>query len=220
MKRWPAGVALVMLLTTWGWLQVRPHSEPVLSRRPFSEFPLSIAERWQGKEFELGARELYWLKPTDYMMHAYVETQDEGAPVPVWLYIGYFHSLRGGAAYHSPKVCLPGAGWQIVETEEIPVQVQGTRTITINETLVRKGLDQQIVLYWYQDRGRVIASEYWARGYLIWDTMLTHRTDGAIVRLSVPVTRTPEDASQHGLTFLHDLWPLLTEYLPPGEPKS
>lgn len=100
-----------------------------------------------------------------------------------------------------------------MDTQQVPVQVSDG-TITINKVLIQKGLDKQVILYWYQDRGRVIASEYWAKGYMIWDAMTQNRTDGALVRISVPVVTTTDEAYQYALSFLRDAWPLLLEYMP------
>ena len=86
----------------------------------------------------------------------------------------------------------------------------------MNQVLIEKGLDKQVILYWYQDRGRVAASEYWAKAYLIWDAMTKNRTDGALVRISLPVTKSAEEAYQEGFAFMRDIWPSLHEYLPGG----
>ena len=218
MKRWPIVVAVTMLLVTWGSLQVFSHGEPVLSKKPFAQFPLTIAEKWQGKELGMEQSVLDILKLSDYMMRVYVPSQEGQSRVtPLWLYVGYYQSQRTGSTYHSPKNCLPGSGWQFVETDQVVVPASDTTSILINKVLIQKGLDKQIILYWYQDRGRVIASEYWAKGYMIWDAMTQNRTDGSLVRISVPVTTTPDAAYQYGLSFLHDAWPLLLEYMPTGE---
>ena len=228
MKRWPIIVAVVMLLSTWGSLQMLSHGEPVLTKKPFLEFPLTIGGRWQGKELGLQQDVLDVLKLSDYMMRVYVPQSPKDSAraehsAPVWLYVGYYQSQRGGATYHSPKNCLPGAGWQFVQSERVALPLANRADIVINKVLIQKGLDKQIILYWYQDRGRVIASEYWAKAFLIWDAITKNRTHGALVRVSSPVTTTPEDAFQNGVAFVQDLWPLLHEYLPSetgGTPRS
>ena len=80
--------------------------------------------------------------------------------------------------------------------------------------LIQKGLDKQIILYWYQDRGRIIASEYSAKGFLVWDSMTKKRTDGSLVRISVPVGKSDEQAFAEGFEFMRDIFPLLGQYLP------
>lgn len=230
MRRWPIVVAVIMLGGTWGLLQSLSHGEPVLAKKPFAEFPLTLGEQWQGKELGLEQNILDVLKLSDYMMRVYVplrnserETMNGGRGegvregAPVWLYVGYYQSQRTGATYHSPKNCLPGAGWQFVNAEEARVLAPGNAPITINHVVIQKGLDKQVVLYWYQDRGRVIASEYWAKAYMIWDAMTKNRTDGALVRVSVPVTTTTEEAAQQGLAFVRDVWPHLLDFMPAAD---
>lgn len=98
---------------------------------------------------------------------------------------------------------------------ELPViQLDNGPSIQINKVLIQKGMNYQLVLYWYQDRGRVIASEYWAKGYMIWDAMTQNRTDGSLVRITIPVVDDPEQAFEVGVAFLQDMWPRLIEYLP------
>lgn len=228
MKKWPVFVAVIMLGGTWGALQSLSHGEPVLSKQPFAQFPPTIAGRWQGRELSLESRVLDVLKLSDYLVRVYTPIapssdslplggRSEGEAASIGLYVGYYQSQRTGSTYHSPKNCLPGSGWQFVESEEVPLLVDGAVVGTMNKALIQKGLDKQLVLYWYHDRGRVVASEYWARGYLLWDAMTKNRTDGALVRLTVSVTTTPDSAYQHGLAFLHDLWPTLQEFMPSGE---
>jgi EpsI family protein len=218
MRHWAFVVAVAMLLSTWGSLQLLSHGEPVLSKKPFSEFPLAINGHWEGKELGIERDVLDVLKLTDYMMRVYVpartEQADSGFRLPVYLYVGYYGSQRTGATYHSPKNCLPGAGWQFVEAEPAVVTGPGGIEVTVNKVLIQKGLDKQVILYWYQDRGRVMASEYWAKAYLMWDAMTMHRTDGSLVRISLPVRTSVEDAYRQGFAFMHDAWPLLQEYLP------
>jgi EpsI family protein len=152
---------------------------------------------------------------------------------PVWLYIGYYGSQRTGVTYHSPLNCLPGSGWSILHRDEAPVDLGAARRagvssqtaaprpfVRVNRVVIQKGLDKQLILYWYQDRGRIITSEYWAKGYLLWDAMTRNRTDGALVRVSVPMTSsatremTVEEAYAVGRRLMDVVVPLLPDYLP------
>ncbi len=211
MKKWPIIVAVVMLVSTWGLLQSFSRAEPVLEQKPFTEFPLTIGDRWRGRELGIEQKFLDVLKLTDYMNRVYVAKPGN---VPVYLYVGYYQSQRTGSTYHSPKNCLPGAGWQFVESEQMAIPVSGGAPITINKVLIQKGVDKQVILYWYQDRGRIIASEYWAKFYLVWDAMTRNRTDGALVRVSVPVGQSTEQAFAMGVEFMRATFPLLAGHLP------
>ena len=101
-----------------------------------------------------------------------------------------------------------------MDSEQIPVMLARGDAPIINKVVIQKGLDKQVILYWYQDRGRIIASEYWAKGFLVWDSMTRKRTDGSLVRISVPVGKSDEQAFAEGLEFLRDMFPLLGQYLP------
>ena len=236
--RWPQVTAIALLLTTWAVLNARPEHEVSLARKPLAEFPLSLSDQWIGKEVGIDSGILDVLKLSDYMMRVYVPTQLEsggglpqtaregtqrstkgagGAPHPVWLYVGFYESQRTGATYHSPKNCLPGSGWQFLSSERISVRVPRYDSIRINKVLVQKGVNEQVILYWYHDRGRVIANEYAAKAYLIWDAMSQNRTDGALVRISVPVRRNRQEAEEQALRFLRDVWDHLVEHLPQAE---
>ncbi|HRI39461.1 MAG TPA: EpsI family protein, partial [Nitrospira sp.] len=237
-KPFVVAIAMLACVLTLDWSL--SHGEVVPTKQAFSSFPLQIADRWSGKELALENEVLKVLRLSDYMMRVYlphslsirdvrqslptpssrpggvqVETTSPTLSTPVWLYVGYYGSQRTGATYHSPKNCLPGAGWQFVESNEVAVSVYGSQ-ITINQVTIQKGLDKQVILYWYHDRGRVIASEYWAKAYLLWDAATENRTDGALVRISVPVTTTVEAAQAHALLFLQDSWPLILDFMPAG----
>jgi len=224
-KRWPFVLALVMMGGTWAFLVSRSGAEPALARKPLSEFPLQLGA-FTGRDREMDERVLDLLKLSDYVMRVYVpslsetpqagafEGQTRQAAAPVWFYVGYYGSQRTGATYHSPKNCLPGGGWVFKSTESVTGVIPSHADTAINRVVIEKGFDRQLILYWYQDRGRVVASEYAAKGYLVWDAMTRNRTDGALVRITTPVVGSEEDAYQHALAFLRTAWAPLRPHLP------
>ncbi len=235
MKRWPFFIAVFLLIGTYGFIQSFSKDERLVSNKPFEQFPLKLANQWEGRELGIDQKVLDILKLSDYMMRVYSPVVAQGgeeseisaeeeqdiqmtgvaSSLPVWLYVGYYQSQRTGATYHSPKNCLPGAGWQFMESDFSSMTMPDQTQITVNKVLIQKGLEKQVILYWYHDRGRVIASEYWAKGYLVWDAMTKNRSDGSLVRISIPVRdSTIEEAFDHGVGFLRDLWPTLLEYMP------
>jgi len=193
-------------------LRTISHGEAIPLRQNFGAFPLHIAQ-WSGRQLELDTRVLNILRVDDYLLRQYWDASG----TPVELYIGYYKSQRQGATYHSPKNCLPGSGWTFVHMDKTPLQAAARtgRPVEVNQFVIQKGLDRQLVLYWYQDRGRIITSEYWAKAYMIWDAILRNRTDGAFVRITVPFTGAGEErAGQQGRAFAETIFPLLAEYLP------
>ena len=192
--------------------------EPVPVRSSFTSFPMQL-EGWRGvQEPPFDANILAVLGVDDYLTRAYFKSDRSG----VGLYIGYYGSQRQGDTMHSPLNCLPGAGWQPLEKSYLPIQVtdiNGVQSeITVNRYVIEKGLDQQVVLYWYQSHGRVVASEYWGKFYLISDAMRYNRTDAALVRVIAPVAPNQPNAEavaeEAALRFARDLMPALQPYLP------
>lgn len=232
-KKWPYLLAIAIMVASTFFIETFSHGEELTANKPFSQFPLLLADRWAGRELGLDEKVLNILKLSDYMMRVYVsvsgqdgeETESkesngdqdvrEKRALPVWLYVGFYQSQRTGATYHSPKNCLPGAGWQFVKSDYVTLPMPGDHSVTINHVLIEKGLEKQVILYWYHDRGRVIPSEYWAKGYLVWDAMTKNRSDGSLVRISVPVQGgTEEEAFDHAVRFLEDMWPVLLDFMP------
>jgi EpsI family protein len=205
-------VSCVLLLAAGLLLRSISHGEETPLRQSFAEFPLRL-EQWSGRQLELDTKVLEVLRVDDYVLRQYWDAQG----FPVELYIGYYKSQRQGATYHSPKNCLPGSGWFFLYTGKTQLsraQPSG-EPVEINKFIIQKGLDKQLVLYWYQDRGRIITSEYWAKLYMIWDAMRRHRTDGAFVRITIPFTGESEErAVMQGRAFAEKIFPLLSEYLP------
>jgi EpsI family protein len=139
------------------------------------------------------------------------------------LYIGYYESQRQGDTMHSPLNCLPGAGWSPVQNDHLSINVPvslGTttgareRSIEVNRYIIEKGVDRQVVLYWYQSHGRVVASEYWGKIYMVVDAIRINRTDGALVRVVAPIVTSQEDAELDAVDFVRVLFPSLERYLP------
>jgi len=135
---------------------------------------------------------------------------------PAHLYVAYFQSQRTGVNPHSPKHCLPGAGWAPTQSDIIQLSVPGRPDpISVNHYIISKGDQQSVVLYWYQGRGRVIASEYFARAYLVADSIRYNRSDTSLVRIIVPVQGGDQEAADEAaIEFASDCFPHLSQFLP------
>lgn len=210
-------VLFVVFLAGAGTVARQNRPEPAPVRSTFDRFPAQI-QSWTGRSLPpMEAKILAVLGVDDYMSRVYV-TPDRAA---VGVYVGYYNSQRQGDSIHSPMNCLPGAGWEPLSQSavRIPVTVrEGPTEIDSNRYVIQKGLDRQLVLYWYQSHGRTVASEYRSKFLLIRDAVLLNRTDAALVRVIVPINANLEDgemsAERQATDFVKAMFPLLPEYLP------
>lgn len=153
-------------------------------RRLFVGFPMEI-EGWQGREDKLESIYLDALKLDDYIIADY----RNGSGQQVNFYVAYYGDQGAGSAAHSPRSCIPGGGWQIKNHRVVRVdgiEVQG-EPLEVNRMIIAQGDFRQLVYYWFQQRGRVITNEYWVKWWLFWDALTRNRTDGALVRLTIPI---------------------------------
>jgi EpsI family protein len=190
----------------------RPEIVPI--RESLSGLPMQIGT-WQGQDLpKMEDSVLAVLGVDDYVSRAYNDPE----LMPTNLYVGYYQSQREGDTMHSPLNCLPGAGWNPVKRGHIRISVDGNAQIEINQIIIQKGMDKQVVLYWYQSHGRVIASEYWGKIYTVIDALRTNRTDAALVRVICPVSGSGSaaevSAEQSAQGFVKALFPLLNQFLP------
>jgi len=194
------------------YLSVTLRSEPVVARTSLTAFPSRIDE-WSGMPTERFDPSVVAALGVDEYVNRYYSS---GARL-AQLYIGYYRSQREGDAIHSPMNCLPGAGWVPVSTGLIDLQV-GDSPIRVNRYVIQKGLDKQMVLYWYQSHGRTIASDYWSKIYLVLDSIRLNRTDAALVRVMASIddaSKDPEqNAEQTAASFVAAVYPQLENYLP------
>jgi len=185
------------------------HGEKTPLAAPLNGFPTVIGD-WHLEQVGVVDQETQdILKADDLLTRSY--TSSEGGAN---LFIAYFKTQRQGQSPHSPKNCLPGSGWQQMETGRIDVPI-GDGSIHINQYVVEKGEAQSVVLYWYQSQGRVIADEFAAKFYLISDSIRHHRSDTALVRVVVPISRDQtKHAEKVGVDFVQTFYPVVKGYLP------
>lgn len=200
-------VAALILGTAVAERRVAGAEVPV-SRQSLDSIP-HVLDGWQGRPASALPRDVVALLGVDE--HVY-RTYVRGG-VPLNLYAGYYDSQRQGDTVHSPQNCLPGAGWHPVRAGERDIQV-GARSVRVNEYVIQKGLQQQVVLYWYQGRGRVVANEYTNKLLLMWDAARLRRSNGGLVRVIVPVTSSTDAAAAQAASFASALLPHLDRVMP------
>ena len=178
--------------------------------RPLAEFPGRIGDWRMVREGAIEQEDRDVLRADDYLTRQYATSSGKSAS----LFVAYFQSQRAGQTPHSPKNCLPGSGWTWSVADTIALDIRGrTRPIAINRYVVSKSSDvskgdeRAVVLYWYQSRDRVVASEYQAAAFTAWDALRWNRTDTELVRVVVPVT-------QDGVEFIQAFFMELRRHLP------
>jgi exosortase D (VPLPA-CTERM-specific) len=191
---------------------VSGRSEIVPERTRFVAFPTHLAD-WQGRTSSLDAATEQFLKADDYILADYALPHDK----PVNLYVAYYASQRKSESPHSPIVCLPGGGWAITLLERKNFDTGGTDYL-YNRVIIQNGSSRNLVYYWFDERGRAVADEYWAKWYLLADSVVKNRTDGALVRLITQISpdESEADADQRLQSFMQVALPRLAEYLPSG----
>ncbi|MFL6373371.1 MAG: exosortase C-terminal domain/associated protein EpsI [Pyrinomonadaceae bacterium] len=207
---WPLIAVLVVAGLGVNWLANR--AEAVPERKPLAMLSTQLGEwRQRGSDirFDPGVEDV--LRATDYTMREYAAADGRVANI----YVGYYSTQRTGATYHSPQNCLPGAGWVMSESEVVTITTPAGGTITANSYLLENGVYREVMLYWYEGRGRTEASEYRDKLHTILDSVSRRRTDGAMVRVMTDVG----DNEQTARAAAADLAAQLEDQLPPFIPE-
>lgn len=193
------------------FLQARAGSEVFPPRLPLKQFPAQLGG-WTGTDVGLDKDVLDILGPGDFLLRIY---KNQNNPY-IDLFIAYFRSQRAGDTIHSPQHCLPGSGWTPIENQRITLAMPGHKPFPANRYLIARGDSRELVLYWFWAHDRGVASEYWAKFYLVTDSIKMNRSDGALVRITTPMFpgETADAAQQRILPFAGDVMPLLDSYIP------
>ena len=202
-------LCLVMLVAALLFVQFRSRGEAVPPRKPLHTLELA-GGAWQPRESSMFTDDIQnVLKASDYVMRRFSDAGGRS----VWLFIGYWETQRKGAQPHSPQNCLPGSGWEPLEVSRISIPLAGT-TLMVNQMLIQKDDQRQLLFYWYRAQGASVASELDAKLLMMKNAIVRNRTDGAMIRVSSPVYGSVTATSAHLTAFLQALQPVLSEYLP------
>ena len=165
------------------------------------------------QDSQLDKETLEVLKADDILSRIYRDNQNGQAAT---LFVAYFETQRTGKTPHSPKNCLPGTGWTPSQSGIIDIAVPGrAKPIPVNRYVVSRGQNQSVVLYWYQSRNRVVASEYYAKIYTVADSIRYNRSDTSLVRVVVGVDNgDTQRALNTAISFVQAIFQPLKQYLP------
>lgn len=181
-------------------------TEIIPPRAIFPEFPTQVGT-WQGEQTAMEGDVAKYLGLTDYILANYKNDKAE----MVNFYAAYYESQRKGVSPHSPRVCIPGGGWQIADITRTEVN-----DLPINRIVIKKDENTQLVYYWFQQRGRQFANEYFMKWYLFKDALLLNRTDGALVRITTLVAKNEDIAAADARlqNFAKQVTPELPKFIP------
>ena len=202
-----------LIIATAVFLRARTHGEVFPPRLTLQSFPHQIGN-WTGNDIAIDKDTLQVLGPGDFLLRVYSDPEQHLPYVD--LFIAYFPSQSTNDTMHSPKNCLPGAGWAPIESGRIRLNVPGHVPFPVNRYVIAKGDSKQVVLYWYWAHDRGVASEYWAKYYLVADSIRMNRSDGSLVRVTTPLLpgESPDAAQQRLLPFVSAIVPKLQAYIP------
>src|ERR1044072_4554500 len=166
-----------VLVNTWSYL-----GEAHVDRKHLQSFPEQLGAWQKSGDQVLDEPTMKVLRASDYLLRDFRRADGETAN----FYVGYYASQRDGASYHSPLNCLPGSGWMLSEPGKVSIARPNGSSFVANKYVIQNGDYRSLMIYWYQGRGRSVASEYWGKVYTIIDSVRLRRSDGALVRVTVP----------------------------------
>jgi EpsI family protein len=198
-NRTPFILSALLAMQGAAFYGISRRAEWIPTSKPLGEFPAVIGQWRMVREGVIKQEEKDVLRADDYLTRQYAVSPHKTAG----LFVAYFRSQRAGQAPHSPKNCLPGSGWTWTVSDTLRVDIAGRATpIEINRYIVSKGDDHAVVLYWYQSRDRVVASEVRATIFTAWDALRYNRTDTELVRVVTPVAESGVEFIQAFFTEL------------------
>jgi len=216
MKSWRFSILLSILLAggvvvnAWEFL-----GEAHVERKELKDFPTAVAA-WQqvGTDEQFDSETLAVLRASDYLLRNYKSADGRVTN----FYVGYYSSQRDGATYHSPLNCLPGSGWVMSEPGKVTIAPPGRTPFVANKYVIQNGDHKELLVYWYQGRGRSVASEYWGKVYTVLDSVRLRRSDGAMVRITTTINDSKPEAVQSAMDSAIDLAAnsatILPEFIP------
>jgi EpsI family protein len=173
-------LTLLLLTGTLGASVWSDHRTPAILVAPIDTISKTIGGWTSRGDQPLGDTIVASLAATSYLSRTYRKDRTEAD-----FFMAFYEQVRAGESMHSPKYCLPGGGWEFSDFRTVVLN-NGGRPAKINRAIVRRGEERQLLLYWYQSRPRVIASEFESKFFLVWDGLVRGNQGGSIVRLMLP----------------------------------
>ena len=206
------GVLLVLILVMGlfvnGWSYL---GEAHVDRKELKNFPQTVGA-WQktGNDQIINDETMKVLRASDYLLRDFRKSDGRVAN----FYVGYYETQRSGVTYHSPLNCLPGSGWMLSAPGRATISLPDGSSFVANKYVIQNGDYKSLMVYWYQGRGRNVASEYWGKVYTVLDSVRLRRSDGALVRVTVPIASSEAEAEKSAIEFASAASAVLPEFVP------
>lgn len=200
--------ALATLAISAGFLLTPTPDRVEAPRESFSQFPRQVGG-WSGGMAALDPAVAAILLASDYVDATY--TADTEA-APVNFFSAWYQKQTEGTGIHSPAVCLPVGGWEVSAIRVVPITLPGVAPFDVNRAVIQKGVSQQLVYYWFEERGRRMTNDYAAKASVVWDSLTRGRTDGALVRFVTPIA--PDETEAQAEARMQRLMAVLLPKLP------
>lgn len=195
-----------IVVNSWTYLGEKP-----VVRKELKDFPPELGNWKQvGSDQIFDKDTLSVLRASDYLMRDYRTADGQVAN----FYVGYYATQRDGATYHSPLNCLPGSGWTMSDPGQVTITSPDGNTFAANRYLIQNGDQKSLLIYWYQGRGRAIASEYWGKVYTVLDSVRLRRSDGAMVRVITPMDKSTPEALHSAVDLAANATRVLPQFVP------
>lgn len=211
-----AAGAIVTLVVSLAWTvqQNQTSTLPKIDREPFVLFPRQIND-WSGAASKLDPQIEEVLGATDYLNITYARA---GTGHHINMFVAFYDKQTEGDGIHSPEVCLPVGGWEIfnLEPHNINSGVETYGSFNVNRAVIQKELSQQLVYYWFEQRGKRETNDFKAKIGVVIDSLTIGRTDGALVRYVTPIgeDETEADADARLQKFLQESLGQLPRFVP------
>lgn len=201
-------VVAALMVSLWAFMESYSDN-PTPLPSPLSNFPNSAGEWRMVKNLQFDQATLDVLRPTDYLAKRYVSS--DGAVAD--FYVGYHDGASHAGPLHSPKNCLPGAGWYEVSSRPLTIQLSSGALVAV-EAIYQQGANTELFLYWFQVGGHQVTNEYVMKLQEIKNALFTGRRDASFIRISVPITDDKQLALKQAESFLKAVYPALLLFLP------
>ncbi|TDL90593.1 VPLPA-CTERM-specific exosortase XrtD [Meridianimarinicoccus aquatilis] len=202
------GAAMSITLILW---PAPPTTLP--DRTPFMLFPRQIDGKYaafQSLDPEVAAT----LAADDYVSANY----QAGSDPTVNVFVAYYDDQTNGGGIHSPEVCLPVGGWEVFSIDPYEVSFPDTvyGDFTLNRSVIQKGVNKQLVYYWFEQRGKRMTNDFLTKLVVVYDSWTRGRRDGAIIRFVTPIGtgETEQEADQRVQAFMAEALKVMPRYVP------